>query len=212
MTLFILIVSVIALLFLFINLVFAPHNPYQEKDSMFECGFHSFQQSRLPFNIAFFIYALVYLLLDLEILLTFPFSVSEYINDLYGLAVALFFVSVVTLGFAFEIGKNALKISSKQYAPTIKDSSSYIPNISFIKTNTKINTNPHINNIFGVRKFSTSRCLLAPFNNGHPDKKNSDLSKSHHLFKLVSCLFKNNPRLNLFQDKLKYTVVIICFA
>ena len=42
MTLFILFVCIIAVLFLFINLVFAPHNPYQEKDSMFECGFHSF--------------------------------------------------------------------------------------------------------------------------------------------------------------------------
>ena len=60
---------------------------YQEKDSMFECGFHSFQQSRSPFNIAFFIYALVYLLLDLEILLTFPFAVSEYVNNVYGLIV-----------------------------------------------------------------------------------------------------------------------------
>ena len=50
MTIFIIFVSVIAILFLFINLVFAPHNPYQEKDSMFECGFHSFQQSRSPFN------------------------------------------------------------------------------------------------------------------------------------------------------------------
>jgi NADH:ubiquinone oxidoreductase subunit 3 (chain A) len=79
--LFIILVSVIALLFLFINLVFAPHHPYQEKDSMFECGFHSFQQSRSPFNIAFFYICLVYLLLllDLEILLTSPFAVSEWI-------------------------------------------------------------------------------------------------------------------------------------
>ena len=77
MTIFILLVSIIAILFLFINLVFAPHNPYQEKDSMFECGFHSFHQSRSPFNIAFFIYALLYLLLDLENLLILPFAVSE---------------------------------------------------------------------------------------------------------------------------------------
>jgi NADH-ubiquinone oxidoreductase chain 3 len=114
MTLFILIVSVIALLFLFINLIFAPHNPYQEKDSMFECGFHSFQQSRLPFNIAFFIYALVYLLLDLEVLLIFPFAVSEYANNLYGLLVVLGFIIIVTIGFVFELGRGALEIASRQ--------------------------------------------------------------------------------------------------
>jgi NADH-ubiquinone oxidoreductase chain 3 len=121
MTFFILFVCIIALLFLFINLVFAPHNPYQEKDSMFECGFHSFQQSRSPFNITFFIYALVYLLLDLEILLTFPFAVSEYVNNIYGLAITLGFILMITVGFVFELGKGALKIPSKQDTSTIKN-------------------------------------------------------------------------------------------
>ena len=94
---------------------------YQEKDSMFECGFHSFQQSRSPFNIAFFIYALVYLLLDLEILLTFPFAVSEYVNNIYGLAITLGFIFIITVGFVFELGKGALKIPSKQDTSTIKN-------------------------------------------------------------------------------------------
>ena len=114
MTLFILFVSIIALLFLFINLVFAPHNPYQEKDSAFECGFHSFLQSRSPFNISFFIYALVYLLLDLEILLVFPYAVSEYTNGVYGLITVLIFILIITIGFVFELGRGALKIDSKQ--------------------------------------------------------------------------------------------------
>lgn len=114
MTLFILFVSIIALLFLFINLILAPHNPYQEKYSVFECGFHSFHQTRLPFNIGFFIYALVYLLLDLEVLLIFPFTVSEYVNNIYGLSTTLIFIFIITIGFVFELGKGALKISTKQ--------------------------------------------------------------------------------------------------
>jgi NADH-ubiquinone oxidoreductase chain 3 len=114
MTLFILFVCIIALLFLVINLVFAPHNPYQEKDSAFECGFHSFLQSRSPFNISFFIYALVYLLLDLEILLVFPFAVSEYTNNIYGLITVLIFILIITIGFVYELGRGALKIESKQ--------------------------------------------------------------------------------------------------
>lgn len=132
MTLFILFVVIIALLFLFINLVFAPHNPYQEKDSMFECGFHSFQQSRSPFNIAFFIYALVYLLLDLEILLTFPFAVSEYVNNIYGLIITLGFISIITIGFVYELGKGALKIPSRQQTYTVKNQP--LIHISYIET------------------------------------------------------------------------------
>jgi len=115
MTLFILFVCVIALLFLIINLIFAPHNPYQEKYSIFECGFHSFLgQNRTQFGIKFFIFALVYLLLDLEILLTYPFAVSEYVNNLYGLIITLGFIGIITIGFVFELGKSALKIDSKQ--------------------------------------------------------------------------------------------------
>lgn len=142
MTIFILFVSVIALLFLFINLVFAPHNPYQEKDSMFECGFHSFQQSRSPFNIAFFIYGLVYLLLDLEILLTFPFAVSGYVNNIYGLIITLGFISIITIGFVFELGKGALNIPSKQHTYTIKNQP--LIHISYIKTRGIIKPHPFI--------------------------------------------------------------------
>ncbi len=119
-----LVVMIIALLFLAINLIFAPHNPYQEKYSIFECGFHSFSQSRQPFNIAFFIYALLFLLFDLEILLLFPYSVSSYTNDIYGLIIVLIFTVLVTIGFIFEIGKNALSLESKQNVPKHLNSSS----------------------------------------------------------------------------------------
>ena len=115
MTLFIAFVSIIAILFLAINFIFAPHNPYQEKYSIFECGFHSFLgQNRTQFGVKFFIFALVYLLLDLEILLTFPFAVSEYVNGIYGLLVTLIFIGIITVGFIFELGKSALKIDSRQ--------------------------------------------------------------------------------------------------
>jgi NADH-ubiquinone oxidoreductase chain 3 len=126
MTIFIILVCIIALLFLVVNLVFAPHNPYQEKYSIFECGFHSFLgQNRTQFGVKFFIFALVYLLLDLEILLTFPFAVSEYINNIYGLIITLGFIGIITLGFVYELGKSALKIDSRQMLTMTKVKPSY---------------------------------------------------------------------------------------
>jgi NADH-ubiquinone oxidoreductase chain 3 len=113
-TFFFIFVCIIAVLFLSLNFFLAPRNPYYEKISAFECGFHSFLQTRLPFNISFFIYAIVFLLFDLEILLLYPFSVSAYNNDIYGLIVMLIFSIVITIGFVFELGKGALKISNKQ--------------------------------------------------------------------------------------------------
>ena len=86
MTFLFIFVSIIAIVFLVLNLIFAPHNPYQEKYSIFECGFHSFLgQNRTQFGVKFFIFALVYLLLDLEILLIYPYGISGYENGIYGL-------------------------------------------------------------------------------------------------------------------------------
>ena len=88
---------------------------YQEKDSVFECGFHSFLgQNRTQFSVSFFIFGLLFLLFDLEILLVYPYSVSGYNNDIYGLAIMIIFFVLLTLGFVFELGKNALTIDSKQ--------------------------------------------------------------------------------------------------
>jgi NADH-ubiquinone oxidoreductase chain 3 len=88
---------------------------YQEKDSTFECGFHSFLgQNRTQFNISFFIFGLLFLLFDLEIVLIYPYSVSSYTNDAYGLIIMMLFFVLLTLGFIFELGKNALTIDSRQ--------------------------------------------------------------------------------------------------
>jgi NADH-ubiquinone oxidoreductase chain 3 len=115
MSIFFIVVSILAILFLLINFIFAPHNPYQEKYSIFECGFHSFLgQNRMQFGIKFFIVAILYLIFDIEILVIYPFATSMNINNVYGLSLILIFILVLTAGFVFELGKNALKIDSRQ--------------------------------------------------------------------------------------------------
>src|SRR6202021_1304977 len=114
-TFFFIFIPLLAIILLVVNLILAPHNPYQEKDSVFECGFHSFLgQNRTQFSISFFIFALLFLLFDLEILLVYPYIVSAYSNGIYGLIIMLVFFFILTLGFVFELGKNALKIDSRQ--------------------------------------------------------------------------------------------------
>lgn len=119
-TFFFIFIPILAVILLGVNLIFAPHNPYEEKDSAFECGFHSFLgQNRSEFSISFFIFALLFLLFDLEILLVYPYIVSAYINSIFGLIIMLIFFLVLTLGFAFELGKNALTIESRQTSDTV---------------------------------------------------------------------------------------------
>lgn len=112
---FLLFIPILAVILLLVNIILAPHNPYEEKDSVFECGFHSFLgQNRSEFSISFFIFALLFLLFDLEILLIYPFFVSAYTNSVFGLTNMLIFFLILTLGLAFELGKGALSISSRQ--------------------------------------------------------------------------------------------------
>lgn len=123
LTFFFLFIPILALILLLLSIILSPHNPYQEKNSAFECGFHSFLgQNRTQFSISFFIFALLFLLFDLEILLVYPYIVSAYTNGIYGLIVMLIFFFILTLGFVFELGKNALKIDSRQ-AYSIRENS-----------------------------------------------------------------------------------------
>ena len=115
LTFFFIFIPILALILLVVNIILSPHNPYQEKNSAFECGFHSFLgQNRTQFSISFFIFALLFLLFDLEILLVYPYVVSAYSNGIYGLIIMLIFFIILTLGFIFELGKNALKIDRRQ--------------------------------------------------------------------------------------------------
>jgi NADH-ubiquinone oxidoreductase chain 3 len=127
MTILFILVSIITILFLALNFLLAPHNPYQEKYSIFECGFHSFLgQNRTQFGVKFFIFALIYLLLDLELLIIYPFGLAGYENGIYGLIVILMFIGIITAGFVFELGKNALKIDSRQSANYFYKSRNFI--------------------------------------------------------------------------------------
>ncbi len=129
---FFLFIPLLAFILLAVNLIFAPHNPYMEKNSAFECGFSSFLgQNRTQFSISFFIFALLFLLFDLEILLVYPYLVSAYTNGVYGLVVMLVFLLALTLGFAYEIGKKALSIDSRQMSnAATNNKSNYINKVS----------------------------------------------------------------------------------
>jgi NADH-ubiquinone oxidoreductase chain 3 len=73
----------------------------------------SLDRTRVNLMFIFFLFAFLLLLFDLEILLVYPYVVSGYVNGIFGLIIMLLFFIILTLGFAFELGKNALSIKSK---------------------------------------------------------------------------------------------------
>jgi NADH-ubiquinone oxidoreductase chain 3 len=141
-TFFFFFIPCLAFILLAVNLIFAPHNPYQEKDSPFECGYHSFLgQNRTQFNISFFVFALLFLLFDLEILLVYPYVVSAYLNSILGLIIVEIFFFVLTAGLVYELGKGVLKVPSRQNNGIESSDSGYNNSSNYNYNFTAINDN-----------------------------------------------------------------------
>lgn len=113
-TFFLVFIPILSIILLSVNFILAPHEPYKEKKTPFECGYHSFiWQNRTQFTISFFIFGLLFLLFDLEIILIYPYAVTSYGNQIFGLSSMIGFTLILTIGFMFELGRNALTIESK---------------------------------------------------------------------------------------------------
>jgi NADH-ubiquinone oxidoreductase chain 3 len=106
-------IPLLALILLMLNLLFSPNRPDAEKVLTYECGFSPILgQTRNTFHISFFLIALAFLILDLEILLFFPVSVSLPQIGTFGLAIALIFFIILTIGYVIEILAGNLKVSN----------------------------------------------------------------------------------------------------
>ena len=112
LTVLIFFVLFLVIILLFSNIILAPSNPYPEKISVYECGFNNVHSPRNTFSIAFYIVAILFLIFDLELAIFYPIAVCISIVSLYGLMVGLFFIAILTIGFVYEYGSQALKIST----------------------------------------------------------------------------------------------------
>lgn len=115
-TLFILFTPVLVVILLMLNLLLAIHRPDFEKVTPYECGFTPATpgQNRSPFSIQFYIIAILFLIFDLEILLTFPYAVNVYQTGIYGFWIIILFFIVLSVGFVYEFGSGALYFTEKK--------------------------------------------------------------------------------------------------
>ncbi len=95
-----------------LNKLLALNNPNYLKSSPFECGYSNISQTRTPFHIHFYLVGLLFLIFDLEIALIYPYIVSSYTNGILGYWMIIIFLLILTIGFIFELGKNAIAIKN----------------------------------------------------------------------------------------------------
>ena len=106
-------IPILSGILLLVNVLLSPNKPDYEKLYTYECGFSPILgQTRTTFHISFFLIALAFLILDLEILLFYPVSVSYSQVGTFGLVIALIFFVILTLGYVIEIIAGNLRISN----------------------------------------------------------------------------------------------------
>ncbi len=89
--------------------VLAPHRPDSEKNSPYECGFEAFEDSRMKFDVRYYLVAILFIIFDLEIAFLFPWAVVLDEVGMYGFMAMVIFLAVLVVGFIFEWKKGALE-------------------------------------------------------------------------------------------------------
>ena len=106
--LFLIIALGLSTAFIVINFIFSPKNPDPEKLSAYECGFEPFEDSRMEFDVRFYLVAILFIIFDLEIAFLFPWAISLGKIGLLGFFSMMIFLFILTIGFIYEWKKGAL--------------------------------------------------------------------------------------------------------
>ena len=105
---FLAIALLLSLGFVVLNFAFSPKNPDPEKLSAYECGFEPFNDSRMEFDIRFYLVAILFIIFDLEIAFLFPWAITLGNIGLFGFFSMMLFLFILTIGFIYEWKKGAL--------------------------------------------------------------------------------------------------------
>ena len=99
----------IGLLLLGLGFLFGGGEKYDEKLSSYECGFEPFEDSRMKFDVRYYLVAILFIIFDLEIAFLFPWAVSLDAVGTSGLIAMGIFLAVLVVGFVYEWKKGALE-------------------------------------------------------------------------------------------------------
>jgi len=85
------------------------HHPNKEKNSPYECGFPPFESARIPFDVRFYLVAILFIIFDLETAFLFPWAVVFDNIGWFGFWAMALFLGLLVVGFIFEWKKGALE-------------------------------------------------------------------------------------------------------
>ena len=107
--LFLCIATAIGLVLLSLGFVLGRGEKSAAKLSPYECGFDAFEDSRMKFDVRYYLVAILFIVFDLEIAFLFPWAVALDTIGVFGIVAMLIFLGVLVVGFIYEWKKGALE-------------------------------------------------------------------------------------------------------
>lgn len=106
---FLAIATLLALVLIGLGWILGPRRSDPEKLSPYECGFEAFEDTRMKFDVRYYLVAILFIIFDLETAFLFPWAVSLGKIGMFGFLAMVLFLAVLVVGFIYEWKKGALE-------------------------------------------------------------------------------------------------------
>ncbi len=107
--LFIVIAGLFGVGTLLISYVLQPKFPDEQKLSPYECGSEPFSDARMPFPVRYYIFAMLFVIFDIEIIFLYPWAVAFKSIGIIGLVEMMIFIGLFVLAYVYAWRKGALE-------------------------------------------------------------------------------------------------------
>lgn len=94
---------------LVLSLILSPKADSNIKNSTYECGMNTFSDAKIQYNMQFFMYAILFLIFDIETVMLFPFALIFNKLGILAFVEVAIFVLLLLLGLIYAAKKNMLR-------------------------------------------------------------------------------------------------------
>ena len=106
---FLLIAGAFGTVMLVLGFTFGNGQKDARKLSPYECGFEAFEDTRMRFDVRYYLVAILFIIFDLEIAFLVPWAVALDRIGVVGIVAMGIFLAILVVGFVYEWRKGALE-------------------------------------------------------------------------------------------------------
>ncbi len=105
---FLVVAVVVPLVAVLLPVLIAPKKPSARKEEVYECGIESQGNVRIQFKSQYYIYALIFLIFDIEVIFLFPWAVALGELPIFAVIEGVIFIAILFAGLIYAMRKGAL--------------------------------------------------------------------------------------------------------